>query len=523
MTHNITINGTNRSGVIKRLNFDFAESAYLGEVGQGRIVLEDEVGTIVVPGFKFIHANETDSTPPRIFTGFSHRKGIRRGVFRTGASREYEITTLDGNDLLRRRIMRGTDAKRPKETITQRTNWLVNQELSLVDVFDFGRVDSSSVKVDKADHRGQYPVDVLSALAKTVTWNFYVRWNPDESEWELVFRDEDNEEDTCTLAISNDLAEIDGVTTFEPFLDAELSQDPEHVYSGTYGTGAKGHVYETKPSTADDFTHRDGVTEDSGIRSDSTLSRDAKRFLNNSDTEEQLLTVTIQVPREKVGLVQAGQRISTRMTHMEPEGWDPAVFPRILRLRRSQPTNTDDWYNLKLDLSSPTPGGGGGACPYEATEAQTFYPLGCTHTDDPGFCWGLSDGVVSYLKPGIGWPVVPSPGSLGTFHFAVYGSGGPGTIDWAGDCVQSNLQFIVIGPGTLSVQTEIWEGAPRSMSGSWGESPDAYAHSIDPFTSGDIAVFEITGECINIVRLYDGPDYVCGGKWGWSAAEWEPA
>jgi hypothetical protein len=212
------------------------------------------------------------------------------------------------------------------------------------------------------------------------------------------------------------------------------------------------------------------------------------------------------------------------MTHMEPEGWDPAAFPRILRLRRSQPTNTDDFYNLRLELSSPESGAGGGAaCPYELTEAQTFYPLGDLASQPGLFNANPSDGYVYYLRPGIFYPTVPTPGAQSYWHFNLYGVGGAGTIDYAGDCVQNTLQFIVVGAGTLTVQTEIYAASPRPMAGSWGVSPDAYANSIGSFTSGDLVEFEITADCVNIVRLYDGPGSPCGGKWGWSAAEWVPA
>jgi hypothetical protein len=529
MTETITVNGVDRSSVIRRENVELVEHAYLGEVGQGRLQIDDAAGTITVPGFKDITVVQSDSTPSRIFTGFAHRKGIRRGeTYSVGASREYGLATLDGNDLLRRRIIRGTDGKRPKETITQRTNWLVANELSLVDVFDFGAVASSTVKLDKADHRGQYPIDVLSAMAKAVSWNCYVRWNTTESAWELVWRnDNTSTADTCTLSISNVLSDVNGTTVFPPFQEAELNQDPEHVYSGAYATHAKGRVYETDASTATAFTERDGVTEDSGTRLDSTASRDAKRFLRNSDTEEQLLPVMIRVPSSKVGLVQAGQRISTRMSHMAPEGWDPAIYARILRLRRTQPRNTDAFYDLAMDLSPQEEGPGDTSCPYELTEAGTFYPIGFDQVQD-GWNWSAqpSDGVVYYLRPGYSYPTVPTVGHLGNWHFPAPldpSEKGAGSANYAGDCAQNTLQFILVGAGTLTVQTEVYAASPQIMAGSWGESPDAYANSVGTFTSGDAVEFVLTGECVNIVRLYDGPGQTCGGKWGWSEAVWVPA
>lgn len=356
MTHNVTVNGVNRSDVITRTNFEWAESAYLGEVGQGRLVIDDEAGDIVVPGFKGIHANETASTPARIFTGFAGRKSIRRGVsYRTEASREYEVATLDGNDILRRHVLhrRSGDSvrdagKRPEESVGDRVAWLLAS--GFLDAQDFGAVSYPDKSMDKADYRGQYAMDVLSTCAKVVRFNFYVRWNAGESDWELVFRDDnDSTDDTCTLSISNVLEDIDEVTVFPPFQEAELDQDPEGVYSGAYAAHGEGHVYEDRPATATDFTDRDGITEDASTRKAATARRDAKTFLDESRAEEQLLPVHLQLPADKVGLVQAGMRIFTRMSHMAPEGWDPGQYARILRLRKSQ--NTDDYYDLVLELS----------------------------------------------------------------------------------------------------------------------------------------------------------------------------
>ena len=169
MTETITVNGVNRSSAIQRKNLELAEHAYLGDIGQGHIQIDDAAGTITVPGYKDIIATQDASTPSRIFTGFAHHKRIRRGeTYTIGASREYDVTVIDGNDLLRRRIIRGPDGKRQKETVNQRIAWLLADELSLVDVNDFGAVQSSGADLDKADYRGQYPNDVLGQIAKSI-------------------------------------------------------------------------------------------------------------------------------------------------------------------------------------------------------------------------------------------------------------------------------------------------------------------------------------------------------------------
>ncbi len=109
-----------------------------------------------------------------------------------------------------------------------------------------------------------------------------------------------------------------------------------------------------------------------------------------------------------VGLVQAGQRISTRMTHMAPEGWDPAQYARILRKRITQPLNTDFDYDVALDLS-----------PQEAGPAQGR----------------ILQSVFGRTAEGGGYPVFANPVTLGSKLIYLAGDrgqtdpGSPNTLD----------------------------------------------------------------------------------------------
>jgi hypothetical protein len=354
VTTSITLNGIDRGGVIKRENVELMTCAYLGEVGRGSVVIDDTAGSISIPAYKAAAVLDDDSTPDDVFHGFTHAKQISRGEsLRTGAARKYRVELVDGNDLLRRKVIRKTGdetGKRPAETVAERGEWLLASPF-LPGVSDFGACEwPDDVGLDAADFRSQYAGDVLAAMAKACRMNFYVRWNPDEDGWELVFRDDNaSTDDTCSLSISNDLADVDQDVVFPPYDDATLALDPEHVYSGALGAHSKGNVYEARAATATAFTDRDGITEDTGIRNAATASRDAETFLFESKDEEQLLPVTIRVPSSKVGLVRAGMRISTKMTHLTPEGWASGRYARILRLRGRQ--EVDDYYTLQMDLS----------------------------------------------------------------------------------------------------------------------------------------------------------------------------
>jgi hypothetical protein len=526
MAETITVNAVDRSGVIQRKNVEWAESAYLGEAAEGRFQIDDAAGTISIPGHKAITVVQSSSTPARIFTGYVGRKGIRRGeTYTVGASREIEVATRDLNDLLRRHIIQGdgqAGGNRPAETISARLTWLLAS--GFLDAEDFGAVTYSTVDVDKQDCRGLYPGDALAAMAKAVRFNYYLRYNAGEDAVELVFRDDNaSSADTCTLSISN--VESDhSATCFPPFQEAELSQDPEHVYSGAYGTHAQGQVYETLPATATAFAERDGTIEDSGTRTDATMIRDAQTFLYESRDEEQLLPVTLRLRAAQVGLIQAGMRISTRMQHATPEGWEPARFARILRKRITQPLNTDNDYNVAVDLSPQETALAPATCSADDTDAATYFPLGGSG-NTPNL---VGTNIAYYHRGGLTEPQAPDPAYQGSWHFPTYGVGGTGTTDYFASGMDNLLRFIVVGNGTLTIQTERWQGQPQPctvvVEHVVAGIPQVVGSTLTG-TAGEATEVEITTaddpDCIHLVNLK--ADLRVSGVhigMGWSQAVW---
>ena len=53
-----------------------------------------------------------------------------------------------------------------------------------------------------------------------------------------------------------------------------------------------------------------------------------------------------------VNKILPGQRVSTQMTHMATEGWDPARYARVLRRTVTQPLNTDADYDVIRELGT---------------------------------------------------------------------------------------------------------------------------------------------------------------------------
>lgn len=528
MTQTTTIDAVARTTVIKRDRCEWVEHAYLGEVGSGTVVIHDDAGSIAVVGHKTIITEQSACASwPRLFTGFVGSKTFGRGeTYQTGAGREIRVSTRDGNDLLARYVISGSDGNRPEETITDRVAWLVASDYLTGLVADHGNIAASALLMDKTDYRGQRPGDVLAACAKKAGFNYYVRWSA-SADFELVFRnDNTSTDDTSTITIIND-GTANGTSSFAPFQDAELTEDPEDVYSGVYATYSKGADYFERPDTAAAFVARDGTTDDSGIKTEGALSDEATQFLDESDDEEHLLTVTLRMRAAYVNLIRPGQRVSVTMTHYATQGYDSATYFRVLRRRVTQPLDTDNDYDVALDLSPqevpPTPD----VCDdlYTETPSATYYPLG--HGTD-AYAPADSDGIVYYWRGGLAVPLVPTPGWPGggvrTWHFPAYGAGGLGTIDYAGDCSGNRLILMTVGPGEWTIQTKLY-GAARALEVKVGPTFSTTVHH-SYITSGDAVTVTISdptdGDCIRTVVISDR-GLACGAKWGWSEGVWVAA
>lgn len=527
MTQTITIDGVSRGGAIPRESITWSQSAYLGEVAEGAFMLRDTAGSISIVGHKTIEVDQSASSPARIATQFVGPKSIKTRAAPFGAGREIEVTTRDLNALLTRDVFHGSGAaggNRPAETIAARLAFIIGTWLEPRGVYDFGRVTYPSHDIDKKELRGSKPGDELSAMAKVVRFNYYVRYNEGEGAYELVFRDDNaSTDDSATVRISNAVGEADASTVFAPLTEAtDFAEDPDEVYSGAYAAYGRGSLYRTRAATAAAFVERDGVTEDSGTRTAAHASRDANTFLYESRSEEQAIDLTLRLRAAQLGLFLPGMRVQTKMVHLAPEGWAAGSgrWARIARQRISQPLKTDFDYDVALHLL-PQEDAPASACGYDATPGGSFYPLGQGPEGDSHS--NPSDGVVQYARAGVYYAVTPMPGAESIWHFPQYGAGGAGTIDYAGDCTGNQLRFVLVGPGTLTVQTEIHASGVRPMAGSWGPSPGGFENSIGAFSSGTEVEFDITGDCANVVILGDGPGSPCGGKWGWSVATWVPA
>jgi hypothetical protein len=170
-------------------------------------------------------------------------------------------------------------------------------------------------------------------------------------------------------------------------------------------------------------------------------------------------------------------------------------------------------YEIALTIQMPSPDA---AETCGQTDTTDLDPLGGVIADT---------GNVVYLRPGVTYPTEPAPGHEGSWHFGVFGAGGPGTIDYAGDCVQNRLRLLVEGEGTMVISMETYLGSARNLIARLMHS-EAGMDVLDEQQSGTTAstfTFDVTTHngtyCTHYIDVRDKGD-ICGGKWGWSGAEW---
>lgn len=534
MGENYTYNATHLTTVREA---EFTQSAELGAVGTFRLALDDEAGTLAIIGQKDFSHTESSCSFTRTFKGFvgDREYGRDAGLERSphvGAGRGIGISGEDLNATLGFRLINDQlpdvtsvlGGKRPSETVAARLTWLMASSFVSGLFIDNGRITSNTTVMDKADYRQQFPGDVLADCALAATgFNYYVAdWG---SGAELVFRnDNTSTADTSTLRLSNVLADASGVT-LHPFKDATLRRSPGRVKSKIAYSHAKGTVVVQRAATATAFNgERAGTASNSNVKTDAEAERQAKAELGQLRTEEDIIECTVLVTSAQVNLILAGHRIEAKFSHLNVEGYGSFSWFRVLE-RNVKPIVADaGLYELRLKLSPQEATDAVVACSdlYANTPSATYYPIGgSANTPNPT----PSPGVVYYFRPGITYPVVPTPGHQGSWHFPALSAGGLGNIDYGGDCVQNHLILMTVGNGTWTIQTERYAGSLRTLAVSRGPNFPSVA-LVQTIVSGDSVAVTISdavaGDCIRVVVIKD-PGYACGSKWGWSSAAWVAA
>jgi hypothetical protein len=331
-----------------------------GEASFGGVPFEDPTGTLAIVGHKLFTVEDDECAQPRLFTGFTTERGIGRdedrGMFVGGLPRLVDVTLVDMNAALGFRQITGSDGNRPAETWAARLTWILGSAyLSEFISSDETWIVTNTTSIEAADYRSAYAKAVLDDLVDRSggAYVYFAFWDAAASEVRLFFDNDVEDIGDCTLAISNVVADIDSSVTFAPDLVAKLAREPDQQYSDvtlTYDRGAK-KLHRYRPSTATAGVRRGDEISRPYTRGLATATAQAEKWLDKHAVETDRITCTIQVPAASVGLIQAGQSIQARFSHLGlPYS---AAGGATMRIVSCSPKPTDDtgyWYDVALEL-----------------------------------------------------------------------------------------------------------------------------------------------------------------------------
>lgn len=447
MTNSMTIDGVD---VTDRIDIDggyleIVTMADHGAVGASGVKIDDPGGDLDLTGWADVHIEESACSQPRLFTGYLGERAISRGDAsnRTGASRIHDATLVDLNAALSFRVLLpSSENKRPYESEPDRMAFLLASRAmaSNPHIYDEGLIDTSGGQFfDEADFGKAYAGMVLDSMAST-SKNFYVYRDHATGHKALFWDQPDAPVRDCTLQLSNVRTDVDYVTTFPVYRDAVLRRAPDETYSGVLLAFAGNQsIYRTNDTTADTFVARDYLYDSSRIMRLATAEANATTFLSLHAIEFDTITCTVQLPPEAVGLIEAGQRIKVRFSHLP--GYEDAggTWMRIVATSLVFTPGSTEFYLLTLELSMRQlvgsgggPGGGGTPLPPDTGECVPDYT-----TDKM-----LAATITASGSPLPSNPSYANDGNASTFTTINPGVSGAGTHDSYWDCDMGSAMIL---------------------------------------------------------------------------------
>lgn len=504
------------------------------QAGTSSIILDDPDADLGHSGdhilglhrFELIETDAADDE--HVVITFIGQRTYRRGdterpSLRTGAQRQIELQLIDLNCIPTFRVIDpdDADAKRPSETVNARIAWALGSDYMLNAVADDGLVESNTTVMDAAEYGGQTMANVIGdcEIAAGFGWNAWIYYTEGAGHYSLGFINANTSTAySSSVRISNVLADLDTTTaasfltgtTFAPSYDAELTRDPANIVSGVHVPYADNHLFRERQATEDIYGPREQSAPNSNVKTVARAAAIAEDYLFQHSTDDDHIHVAIEVPTSKANAIKAGQRLQVKFSHLP--GYTSFTWCRVIRRTIIQEEATDR-YIIDMDLSPQEAAAPVSPCSSGATTDGTYYPLGGNNTTSFS---NPSDGVVHYWRAGLEYPWTDDL-DAGAWHFPQYGAGGVGSIDYAGDCANNRLIFTVIGNGTMTIQTEMYFGSPRTL------AVENRSVVLETFTSGDsveIVIDDRTdGDCVTLIEVRD-TGAACGGKWGWSQMTW---
>lgn len=336
--------------------FSFSESALSGTLAMSSVQVDDAGADIDIVGHHGFKVVESACSWRTLFRGFFADRNVGRGDSeRTGASRVWDATVVDANGVLQFEVIRGSTAKRPRETDTERLAWILGSGYKGPVSSSDANVLGYDVDLDKADYTGMTMADVLADCGGASGANYFAVWDDDHDEYRLHYYRPTRAFNTSALAISNVPGEADGDATFAPSFDGRLARDPSRVYSGVllrYGE-RDSYVFRDSATVLAAIGHRRETTlQDASVRTAAQAEAKADRYLSEGETELDTITLTLhKVPPSRVNLVRAGQRIACTFSHLP--GYSSAQWMRVTRRTVTQDGEDQLHYAVTLELSDP--------------------------------------------------------------------------------------------------------------------------------------------------------------------------
>jgi len=204
--------------------------------------------------------------------------------------------------------------------------------------------------MDAADYRGQRFNQVLDDCAQASGKNYFVWWREEVAKLSLWYDFASSTSYSSPLRLSNVSTDVDSVLTFAISPDTELSRSPDRVNSGAYLPFDGGAVYVQNTATANSFVRRDANMPSENVKSTAKATARANRYLLEMNTEEDVITTTVQLPAAKVNFIMQGMRVQFKASHLP--GYTDFVWARVLN--RSVQQVSEEFYDVKMELSVVT-------------------------------------------------------------------------------------------------------------------------------------------------------------------------
>lgn len=471
-----------------------------GSVGRARIRVEDPTGAFGIRGHRKVVAVEdaalSDAQDGIVSIYFTNQRECYEGTPFDGIGRVFDIDLDDLNTVLERRIMEGSDAKRPAETDVARVQWLfATGEMAEIES-DAYLLTSDPENMSKSDYRGQRIREILDDVAQQSGKNWFVHLDPDDpTKFALWYGFGTGEEFTSIARLSNDPEEIDPddeTTPVYPIAGAgrtTIKQDPTRVFSDARVNYDGGSAYVSLAATAEQFVKRATIVPAENVKTKERAEARGRRELRDVRTEEHTVRTAIVVPAAQVNVVSWGHRVPFRSTwagelgHID-YGQEGGVYCRVLN--RTARQIAEGRYELALEMTSDTagpgasPGAGSGfdGSLYARVEGSSGpYPLPSgpilwdKSLDEIGLPWWNTNGPFDYHDaPDRDWPLydgieITDDGTLervvmvaGAIGVAL-GANEPYTVTWEilvnGSVVASESDVV-----TVDGASNLWTGGP---------------------------------------------------------------